>query len=363
MTKFKNLKTTIETIEEFIAQYIQQLNGKYQIDKKSETFYQYKIIIPGKSTALLNVYKTNKGITINPKVGTNQKLSVEIAELISENSKKVETTSQNFEGVFPELFNEFLSEFKENGVQVTKTQDLEHTKTYKLKDNVGYELTINYYPDKNKILIQGKTTRLYDDVILWFTDKTIENPQDIVEIIFNSLEDFNKYDIKFPDMLITKQLEEKLGEFYSDVKIMIDPERKWLKTSFYLLYFEKDLPEYYPVVAGSIKVIEGILRRLLLKKYGNKAFKQHTKAFQHFEFDKHENKFKLKNRYIPDFKDKNHIVLIENLYNFIYNTRNKYAHNMGIFPYTIESRGDAEMILNDVVELIRQTGKNKEGLL
>ena len=363
MTDFKNLNITLEKIEQIIAEFVKEAGGRYEIEEKPNKLYQLRIIVPGQKEALLNIYDTKKGITINPKVGTNQELSFKIAELIKKKSKKVETAHQEFNGIFEDLFEEFINEFKEEGFDINEIQDLGHTKTYKLKDKVGHELTVNYYPNKHKVFIQGRTTKLYDDVVLWFADKIIENPQDIIEIIFNSIEDFEKYPIKFPDEVITEGLKKEIGEYYSDSKVVNDSERKWLKTSYFLLHLKIDLPEYYPVVAGSIKVVEGMLRRILLTKYGIHAFKRKTKAFQHFEYDEDENRYKLIDKYRSDFKDINHIHLIEDLYNFIDRIRNKYSHNMGSFPYVIETKEKAEEIFYEVIDLIKRTGVYKKSLL
>jgi len=363
MEEFKKLNTTIENIERIIAEFVKEAGGKYEIEEKPNKLYQFIIIVPGQEEALLNIYDTKKGITINPKVGSNQELSLKIAELIKKKSKKVETAHQEFNGIFEDLFEEFLNDFKEEGIDINAVQDLGHTKTYKLKNSVGLELTVNYYPNKHKVFIQGRTTRLYDDVILWFADKIIENPQDIIEIIFNSIEDFEKYPINFPDETITEELKKEIGDCYLDNRIINDPERKWLKTSYFLLHLKVNLPEYYPVVAGSIKIVEGILRRILLKKYGINAFKPRTKAFQHFERDESNNRYKLIDSYKSDFPNQNHILFTEELYNFINTVRNRYSHIMRISPYIIGNKEEAEKIFKQVLDLIREAGLYKKDLL
>jgi len=177
------------------------------------------------------------------------------------------------------------------------------------------------------------------------------------------MEDFEKYSIKFPDEVITEGLKKEIGDHYSDSKVINDSERKWLKTSYFLLHLKVNLPEYYPVVAGSIKIIEGILRRVLLRKYSIYAFKPKTKAFKHFERDESNNRYKLKNEYRPDFEEENHIVFVEELYNFIDTIRNRYSHNMGTSPYVIDSKEKAEEIFKQVLDLIKKAGLYKEDLL
>ncbi len=349
MGDFKNLNITVDKIEKIIAEFVSKANGKYEVEEKPNKIYHIKIIVPGQKEALLIIYDTKKGITINPKVGANQELSFKIAELIRKSSKKVETAHQEFSGIFQDLFEEFLTEFRDEGVEIKETQDLQHTKTYKLKNAAGHELAVNYYPKNHKVFIQGRTTKLYDDVVLWFADKIIENPQEIVEIIFNSMDDFNKYNIEFPDELITKHLIEKTDDAF---KLLVEDEKKWLKTSFYLLYFIKDLPEYYAVVSGSLKVVEGILRRILINKYGLRgAFQEKTKAFKPLR------------EYLPDYPEEKHKKVIEQLYNFIKDKRHKYAHSTGIKSNLIENRSEAEQILEDVIRLMKEVKMCKKGLL
>ncbi len=363
MSEYKNLSITIEDIEKIISEFTSKTNGKYHKEEKPNSFYQFKIIVPGQKEALLNIYVTKRGVSVNPNVGSNKELSIQLADLIKKRSKKVETVSETFEGVFRELFNEFLEEFRHSGVEIERKQENDYQEVYKLMDKNKYEITVTYYKNKHKVFIQGKTTRLYDDIILWFADKIFENPREIIEIIFNSIEDFNKYEVKFPDDAIDELLKDRLGDLYDDPKIISLHEKKWLKTSFYLYLFIKEMPEYYPVIAGSLKIIEGILRRILIKKYGLKnAFKEGTKSFKHFrKID--ENTYVMKEEYKRDFTNPHHIFYIESLYNFIKRRRDKLMHNLGHFPFVVEKREDAKNILDEVIDLIKKIEPFRRELL
>ncbi|MEM3335854.1 MAG: hypothetical protein QXY47_07475, partial [Thermoplasmata archaeon] len=153
---------------------------------------------------------------------------------------------------------------------------------YSFKNKFNHVLTITYYKTTNTVLIQGKSNRLYDDTILWFSDRIYQKPVEIVQIIIGTIEDFEKYKISFDEDLIDSELQRIVGNVYNNSKILHLPEKKWLKTSFILINFDIELPEYYPAIAGSLKVIEGFLRRSLIQKVGFQSFKK-TGAFDHFD--------------------------------------------------------------------------------
>jgi len=363
MDEYKHLNITISQVEAIIADLVKAMGGKYEVEKKPNKLYQFKIIVPGQREALLNIFDTRKGITVNPRVGKNQELSHKVAEAIRKSCRKVESASQSFDGVFEDLFEEFITEFEEQGMETVPVREDNHRRVVKMKAPNGQEVSVTYYKGTHKVLIQGRTTKLYDDVILWFADKIIDDPGQIIEIVFNSMEDFCRYNIKFPDEVTEKQLKEQLGPLYEDNRVLQDAERKWLKTSLFLLHLTKDLPEYYPVVAGSIKIIEGLLRRILIKRYGFQgAFKEKSKAFKHFHYNKTEGKYVLKDEYMNDF-DPHYKAYIEDLYNFIMGCRHKYMHDQGYYPYVIETREEAENIFNEVVRLIKEVEPFKEKLL
>ena len=87
MKDYQNLNITLEKIEEIIRKFVSEANGKYEKEEKPNKLCQFKIIIPGKKEAMLNIYETKKGITINPKVGANKELSIKIANLITSKAK------------------------------------------------------------------------------------------------------------------------------------------------------------------------------------------------------------------------------------------------------------------------------------
>ncbi len=363
MNDYKHLNITISQVEAIIAELVKTMKGTYEMEEKPNKLYQFKIIVPGQKEAILNVFDTRKGITVNPFVGKNQELSQQLAEAIRKSCKKVESAHQSFEGVFEELFEEFITEFREQDIKVKPVREDSHQQVMKLVAPNRHEVSITYYKNTHKVFIQGRTTKLYDDVILWFADKIIDEPSQIIEIVFSSMEEFCKYDVKFPDEVIENQLRREFGPLYEGNAVLEDAEKKWLKTSLFLLNLTKNLPEYYPVIAGSIKIIEGLLRRILIKRYGLQgAFKAKSKAFKHFCYNKTENKYTFKDEYADDF-DLPHKEYIEELYNFIIGCRNKYMHDQGYSPYVIETREEAENIFNEVVRLIKEVEPFKEKLL
>ncbi|MHB1646813.1 MAG: hypothetical protein EVG15_10805 [Candidatus Acididesulfobacter diazotrophicus] len=352
MDDFKNLNINIDDIDKYLKEFASNGNGKCEIKNIKTGSYQFFIEIPGNKKATLNIYETKNGITIYPITGANQELSLKLAKEIVNNAEKVKTSSQSFESIPENLFDEFLQYLGEEKINIQEKSDDDIKKIYKLKNGHKLEITVTYYKTNHKVFIQGKNTKLFKDAVIWFVDKTIKDPDEIIKIVFNSINDFDKYKICFSDNLAESELKNKIGAAYDDNLILYNEEKKWLKVSFYLLNLDMNLPEYYHAVAGSIKVIEGILNRILLNKCGHDSFKlsnSKTKTiigFAQFEWD-----CKLKSQY-KNKLDASQIKYIEVLYSFIRHQRHELFHNSGINPRLIENKKDAESIFNEIIQFI-----------
>lgn len=279
---YKNINLTIQEVENLIREWVKSVDGIVKVESKPGNLFQFIITIPGQDRALINIYQTKKGLTLNPKLGSNPNLSEEITKFVVSRAEKVKPIVQTLKGIHKDLFNEFLDSLEELEIEIIEVKE---DRQFKLKNLYGHLLTLHYYPSTESLLIQGHSTKLFKDVIIWFLDKTIESPEEIVKIIFESTEDFYKYEISFPDELIDKNLEQEIGFHYYNDKFIKETERKWLKVSYYLLNFERSLPDYYPSISASLKVIEGILTRILLTRCGWEAFNPKSKAILVFDFN------------------------------------------------------------------------------
>lgn len=359
---YKNLNLTLSEIENIIKEMISSVNGNYRLIPKSNNLYQFEISIPGQEKALLNIFLTKHGTTIEEKVGPNPELSKTLAEQIALKGKKTISITRTFKNIPAELFNEFLGFCEEQEITYKIEKDDKYQTHYKLMNNSMQELTLTYYKTTRSVFLQGKSTRLYDDILLWFSDKLYQNPEEIIQTIIETMEDFKKYKISFKEDLLEKQLQDKIGDIYNDSKILQPPEKKWLKTSFILVNLNIDLPEYYPAIAGSLKVIEGLLRRILLQKCGLASFHRKTGGFEQFNYNESQKIWELKPCYKKSFSSE-FASYTEKLFNFYKLERNKLQHNPGVSPREVESKDEARRIFEEILNLLRKVNTLKKELV
>jgi len=352
---YKNINLTIPEVENLIKEWLKPVNGILKITSKSSILYQFVITIPGQEQALINVYQTKKGLTFDPKVGNNQQLSKKIVEFIITQAEKVRPISQTLKGIYEELLKQFLESLEELEIELIEQKEDHNFKQLKLRNPHKHLLTLNYYPSTEKLVVQGYSNKLFKDVILWFLDKTIESPEEIVKIIFNSIKDFEKYEILFPDKLIDEALQKEIGDHYKNDKFLKETERKWLKVSYYLLKFERNLPDYYPSISASLKVIEGVLRRILINRFGWQGpFNPKSKAILAFDFNEQQQKWELKSEYKNKFNPQQ-ITLMEDLYYFFKHTRNLFSHNEGIPDISaLSTIKQAQEIFDEIIGLLKR---------
>ena len=361
MNSFKNLNISINEVKGYLEEFALKGNGNYQAKNIKDGFYQFFINIPGNKIATLNIFETKNGLTISPNVGVNQELSLELATEIANRAEKVKTSSQSFDGINENIFDKFLEHFKEEekiNVQEKANDDIK--RIYRL-DEHRLETTVTYFKTNHKVLIQGKNTKLFKDIVLWFAGKLITEPEEIIKIVFHSLDDFNKYPIDYSDNLIESELKNKIGQVY-DKLLLQNEEKKWLKVSFYLFNLKIALPEYYHTIAGPIKVIEGVLTRILLNKCGTMSFSL-NKAGNIVGFAQFTGNCQLDYKYKKKLNN-NQIQYIENLYSFIKYKRHELSHNRGFNPKIIQNKNEAEDIFNEIINLIKGLNdSNIESLL
>lgn len=352
-TSYKNLKLTISDCEAVLRAIAAEMRGTISSDDKGNGLTQFSIEIPGKGTALLNVHDTPKGLTINPQVGKLKDISETIAQKIADSCETVTTKTHTFKAITEDLYKEFI-EFLGSEYTVSPHTDNDIKVIIKVASGKA-EVTISWFKTSHTLMVQGRTTPLWDEIILWFADKICVNPKDIIEIVFDTYEKFDKTKIKYDDNFLSKLLREKIKEVYG-TKIVMDYEIKWLKTSLFLLELNLDLPEYYPSISSAIKVIEGILRRICLTKLGKDSFK--GRNFDQFEESPTGGGLvKLKEVYKSKIKDSASIGYVESLYNFMRNKRHPYTHNPGVAPAELTNKDAALKIFDEVIDLINESSK------
>ena len=351
----KELKLSVDEAVAAIQGFVDTSNGKLAIDKKPIST-NVSVTLPGAATAMLALFGTKNGLTINFKLGKNQVLSRQIADFVASKTVKVSVFDKSIPGIHDNLFKSLIEYLEGNNCSI---EQQDSTTQVQLNITRGVNvLVVHWYKQTYKLLIQGKTSNLLDDILIWVSDNVIIDSKEIVELLFETFESLTSQKIVFPDSVINSDLAKRIGPAYANPKIIADHEKKWLKTSCYLCNLEIELPEYYAAVSSALKVIEGLLKRICTTKFGFASFGK-TGGFDQFEGKTH----CLKPTFQSTIKDGNAIKCLEDLYGFIATKRNAYQHNNGIAAALVTTREIAKDVFDDIVKLIANVEVNSRALL
>ena len=351
MRSFKGLDLRIDEALRLIKKWIEENapDANIEVEEESDNLWQVEISIPGQEKAKLRIFLTKKGTTIDPTIGKNKELSHKIAKFIASNSNKSRSINKTFENISGEVFDQFRQQLKDAWHIDVIDEREEDSKTFlRLKGYGNFHLALHYYKTSNRLLIQGKTSPLYYDVLALLM-KGLDASR-LADAILESA-DLGPIEL-FPEEEIENELEGLLGkEVYHNGFLLQDAERNWLKTSLFLFKKGYELPEYYPLVAGPLKIIEGILRRILIHRLGNKAFPNNIRHFTHFDKQQNGN-YVLKEHFRRYFSDEE-IQYVEECYNFLKKYRDVYSHNLGITQEVISNIDEAWQVFQLIIKLIK----------
>ncbi|MBF0337919.1 MAG: type II toxin-antitoxin system RnlA family toxin [Nitrospirae bacterium] len=352
--KYKNLNITLEEVIDLINNYIRSLNGVLSCNERPNNLTQLSIEIPGQKTALINVYITKKGISINPDAGKNNILSSDIANIIVESSEKVKNESKSFESIHENLWGEFLEYLREANINHETKDDNIRTVLKLSYDNVT--LAVTWYKTTHKVLIQGMSTLLWNSVIYWFTSKTTDNPTSFINNLFVGNYKIPQQTIAYPDYKsLDDELMVQLGDIYyknhKGYEAIKSFEKELLRTSLLLIKINIELPTYSYVIYPCFLVIEGILKRICIRNFGLNSFIPKTGGFAQFE-DAPD--IKLKSSHAIQISQESTIKYIEKLYIFFKTKRNRYFHNNGVSIPLVTNKSDAIELYEEVIDLIRE---------
>jgi len=346
LSEFRKVNLTKDKLEEILDKLEVELGAEIKTEVHKDGGTLVTVRIPGEKEAKLKVWFKTVGATINPKLGKNQELSLKIAEEIVNLCGNLSDINKPLDGVTHSLLDDLLAYLEELGIGIEKIEK-ENGLQIKLSWHSNQRLTLHYYSQGAKLLLQGKKNQIADTILLWYADNTISNAQDIIRLVFKSYEDIEKTEEIFPEEILDKKIRETIGNYYN---LLNEQEKKWLKVSLYLLKLHKDLGEYYPTIAGTLKTIEGILKRILLK--------YHCPFERHYKFTQFEKDGTLKQSYIGNFKNQQQVQVVEQLYRFVLDTRHKLQHANPLYSDEVD-REYAEDILSEVLDLIKLVGREK----
>lgn len=162
--------------------------------------------------------------------------------------------------------------------------------------------------------------------------------------------------VTYDEGILDEYLKCQLGKnVYLNEYIITDTEKKWLKTSAFLIFTEIHLPEYFASIASAIKIIEGVLNRICMQ-YSLPT----SNNFDYFEANAQSTTWNLKDEFKINFKNNQKIIqTVNDLYNFIHNNRHKLFHNDGMMPEQISEKSKAIAIFQQIITLLKQIHENK----
>ncbi len=353
----KKINLTKNQFIEKLNKYFKDNNFNTEIKNtlKSNNNWIYDITIAGYKPFKYVIYDTPKGLSVVSQ-GQNQEFASEILTVITSDTPFVKPKSQEFIGVISSLYNK-IKEYYKNKENYT-VEEVNCTTTqinltiYKNKQKI----TIQYYPTTQKIILTGQSTYLWDEVFIELTSELNMKAREIVSLYIKSKEEMQSLSVAYDEGILDEYLKCQLGErVYLNENLITEVEKKWLKTSAFLIFTEIQLPEYFACVASAIKIIEGILNRICIN-YSMPI----SNNFDYFEANIQNSVWSLKGQYKSKFNNNQKIIqTVNDLYNFIHNNRHKLFHNDGMMPEQIIQKNKAIAIFQQIIVLLIQVQENK----
>jgi len=351
MGSFRKVNLIEPELKKILKQ-LELLNGaKVEFSQTRDGATKVKITIPGQKSALLLIWFTPNGATIQYKTGKNPQLSEKIAKQIVDECGFLEDKDQSFEGITPESLGELKQYLQDLDIKIIK-EEKNAEDIYRLSWHSGQKLTVHYYPTKHKLRLTGKKNRIFDEINIWYTSLTSQSVEEAIKLIFSDFKQIKTAVEQYPENLLVKEIKRNIGDVYHKLN---DREQWWLQMSVYLLGLHKDLPDFYPTISSSLKLVEGCLKRVLFSKFqiyvprGRKGFG--------VAFDSDGNFRTEKTRRQPTSRQK---IILERCYKFIADKRNEFQH-ADIVNSSIVDRSKAEAIIVEVYDIV--TELYKAGLL
>lgn len=221
-------------------------------------------------------------------------------------------------------------------ITICQTENL-----YKVTGYNGDIVTIHYYPQKDKILIQGRPYQAYSIILSFFASIPEYDIDDIVNMGTLGKTPSNETEI------VRQKMKESLGEVYG---YLDDALLKSISGSISMINQLKDAEDYTGCLTGAFKALEGYLKKLLTSQFEYTLTKSNT--FSMFYKTKGHNAIDLE-RSIPEgTKD-----CLNKLYLMYSSKRNVYLHATinPAFTRIITSKVEAKDLLYDILTLLNKT--------
>lgn len=353
--EFESLNIEIEELDELIREYcVKNFKEGFEISEikqnpKNITQYTCNITYDSKKITL-NFYKKGNGtVTIQYAVGKHQDISKEIAEYIKLNGVKDDrkSVSPTVENISEENFELLLEYINELNVENLENSPIPYGHKYKFKGIKSKdELTITYYNNKNKLLIQGKPLYIYSEVVSFLSkfmgfEDVIKNHSKTHNIDINPEE-------------VVNSMKKNLEDSYDFIGTTL---HKVLSPVFIFRKLEVSLDDYSAFVFPALRALEGYLKKIL---FNNNI--EIVKSFDIFSRDEatglyYIDDLRCNKKYRCRISCSNTRDAVEEIYNFLSKNRHPMFHTNYIVDATmiIEDRSEAEEIIDNTLELIKRT--------
>lgn len=358
--RWDNLNITYPVFLEKIKKFAKDTKYKLVESKpikqgQTTTYYRLNLLITGQGECLIDCWQKKSGLSIRADIGNQQKLGIDICNSILNKVSQTENKHKNFPTISGELYIMLSKSFQEKYSYEENIEKATGKINAKIKKN-NFTVFLSYFPTTGTLYIQGKSGCLWDSVLLDILNETTQNPEEIIEEYFKTQEQLEKCSIKCDNGLLAELSMKLVGDnVYNDGRIFKDYERKWFHTSTFFHYTEIDLEDNCHSVASSVKIIEGLLRRI----FNSKGIPSDD-CFNQFDKDETSTKHQLKRDYIHKFDpaSKKHI---EDLYKFITKVRNDLFHDAGEGEKTL-NKAKSIAIFNDIISLLKKSHELADNL-
>lgn len=206
--------------------------------------------------ALLHVYHRDDGtVTLNPRVGKNQDLSVALATFVAEKCKelKLEQRPLSLKKLQEEQFESLLNVLREYGYTVEQQP---HKDAVRYKVGRKADVVYLHRYTTGRFLMQGAARVVYSMVV----DSLAQLCPEVEELVQSQLDVFQVDEITAEGSL--RDLEQLIPAAYHR---MGDAVRCMLAPSLSLIRLKIELPDYTVFVMPALRGLEGYMKQVMLE--------------------------------------------------------------------------------------------------
>lgn len=240
------------------------------------------------------------------------------------------------------MLDEMLRYFEEERIGIIKSIQVAENR-FKF---IGYnkdEITLTYYPQKQKAMIQGKPLQAFCIISTYLSALDEFNFDEIVDLNNNFV------GVCTASSIIRDEMKEKLGNAYS---YLTEALKKSISGSISLLRSKTYCEDYKGCLAGDFVGLEGYLKEILKNKYKYRLQKKNT--FSMFYVDKQTGKSPIDLNVNIGMQEK---AELKKLYSLYSDKRNVYLHSTidSSLTAVIENLKDAQSLSDQILDTIKKS--------